>query len=135
MWSQRRRTGLPCAFEYGGDPLAAPNTHRLEAVASLPAFELVQHRRHDACPGRAYRVAQGDPGAIDIKFVTVVPSPALLHREHLAGKGLVELHEVDVVPAQARAFEQACDRWHRANAHRARMAACSGPADEVRHGF
>ena len=41
MWSQRRRTGLPCAFEYGGDPLAAPNTHRLEAVASLPAFELV----------------------------------------------------------------------------------------------
>src|SRR3546814_19683823 len=52
-------------------------------------------------------MAEGDTQAIDVELVEaavlLAPAPRLEHRQHLGGEGLVELDQVEVVPAQPRA--------------------------------
>src|SRR5215208_7323841 len=62
--SRRERPGGSCPLEKGGDALPAADTHRLEAIARLPALHLVQQRRHDAHAGRTDRMAERNARAV-----------------------------------------------------------------------
>src|SRR3546814_8970979 len=69
--------------------------------------QFAEHRGGDAGAGDADRMAEGDTRAIDVELVEaavlLAPAPRLEQRQHLGGEGLVELDQVEVVPAQARA--------------------------------
>ena len=46
------------------------------------------------------------PEPLTFSRLAIVPAPALQHRQHLRREGLVELDQVDVVPAQAGPLEE-----------------------------
>src|SRR3546814_4878004 len=82
----------------------------LQAVAGSTTAQFAEHRGGDAGAGDADRMAEGDTRAIDVELVEaavlLAPAPRLEQRQHLGGEGLVELDQVEVVPAQARAGEK-----------------------------
>src|SRR5690606_16666394 len=121
------------ALEDGGDALPPADAHRLEPVAAAAALELVEQGGHDAHTGGAHRVPEGDARAVDVELVLVVPVPALQHRQHLAGEGLVQLDEVHVPERQAGALEELLHGGDRPDAHDPRLAARRRPSHQVAH--
>src|SRR3546814_7114766 len=97
-------------FEDCGEALPAADAHGLQAVAGSTTAQFAEHRGGDAGAGDADRMAEGDTRAIDVELVEaavlLAPAPRLEQRQHLGGEGLVELDQVEVVPAQARAGEK-----------------------------
>src|SRR4029078_5091712 len=84
----------------------AADTHARQRVRALATIELVEERRHDACPARADRVTEGDRPAIDVDLVPIEAElPAV--RQRLGGERLVDLDEVEGLDRQLDAVEQA----------------------------
>src|SRR3546814_20065982 len=71
-------------------------------------------------------MAEGDTRAIDVELVEaavlLAPAPRLEQRQPLGGEGLVELDQVEVVPAQARAGEKPLPCSDRSDPHPRRLA-------------
>src|SRR3546814_8333459 len=63
-----------------------------------------------------------------VPAVIRAPPPGLEHRQDLGSEGFVELDQIDVVPAQARAREQPLDRRHGADAHARGITADGRPS-------
>src|SRR3546814_9747467 len=80
-----------------------------------------------------------DTRAIDVELVEaavlLAPAPRLEQRQHLGGEGLVELDQVEVVPAQARAGEKPLHCSDRSDPHPRRIATGRRPADEPAGGL
>ena len=116
-------------LEQRGQPLAAADAHRLQAVAGVAAVHLAQQGRQDAPAGRAHRVAEGDARAVDVGplEVAVGEAPLAGHRQHLAGERLVELDQVDVGELDVGLRQRLRRRRHRADAHGLRRHAGRRP--------
>src|SRR5579862_2851722 len=71
---------------------AAALAHRLEAVATSAALELVEERRHQAGTRAAERVTEGDRAAVHVHLAHV-GVVLLLPRQHDRGERLVDLDE------------------------------------------
>ena len=105
---------------------AAPMPPPMHMVTT-PIFALRRRPSSSRCARHARArhaigMADGDRAAIHIELV--VRNAELVGAiEHLAGEGLVQLPQIDVVDLQAVAFEQARHREHRADAHFVRLAA------------
>src|SRR5580698_3800480 len=103
----RRRDSGSCRrggggyFEDGGHALTAADAHGLQPESAAAPTELVQQGDHHAGTGGADGVAEGDARAVDVEPVLVVPAPTLQDAEDLAGEGLVEFDEFEVIEAQA----------------------------------
>ena len=80
-------------------------------------------------------MAKRNAGAVDVEFVPAIELPFLEYCQHLCGKGFVQLDQIEVVPAQARARKHLGDRRHRPNAHIRRVHASHGPALQEGHGL
>ena len=75
------------SLENGDVGLTPAFAHRLKAVASTGALELVQQCGHQPRAGGAERMSERDGPAVDVDFGEV-RSGFFLPREHHRGKGL-----------------------------------------------
>src|SRR3546814_11695002 len=127
------------AFEDCGEALPAAVAHGLQAVAGSTTAQFAEHRGGDAGAGDADRMAEGDTRANDVELVEaavlLAPAPRLEQRQHLGGEGLVELDQVEVVPAQARAGEKPLHCSDRSDPHPRRIATGPRPADDPAGGL
>ena len=57
------------ALDDHGHALAAADAHRLEAEGLVGVLEAVEQGGHDAGPGLAEGVAEGDGAAVDVELV------------------------------------------------------------------
>ena len=73
--------------------------HRLEAVSTAGALELVEQRDHEAGAGRAERVPERDRAAVDVDLLVFEVGLAQPRHRH-RGERLVDLDEVDVARLQ-----------------------------------
>src|SRR5262249_60768485 len=110
-------------FDDASGALAACDTHRLKTPLLVIGEEVVDQRRHDARPGTAKRVAEGDGAAVRVELLGVDAQFAD-YGEGLGGEGLVEFDDVDVLDGLAGAFQHLGDRGDGANAHDLRVTAC-----------
>src|SRR3546814_12580666 len=98
-----------------------------------------EHRGGDAGAGDADRMAEGDTRANDVELVEaavlLAPAPRLEQRQHLGGEGLVELDQVEVVPAQARSGEKQLHCSDRSDPHPRRIATGPRPAPKPTGGL
>src|SRR6185436_14466299 len=83
-------------FDDGGNALADADAHGREAVAAAAPFHFVQQRRHHPGAAAAERVSKGDGAAVDVQFIQIDAELARAG-EHLGSKGLVELHQIDLI--------------------------------------
>src|SRR4051812_7116611 len=119
-------------LEQRGQALPAADAHGLQPEPCTAAVHLPQQRRQDPATGRADRVAQRDPGAVDVHALEVGrrEAPLLGHREDLAGERLVELDQVDVLQLDAGLRQGLGGRRHGADAHRPRRHPAHAPRDQ-----
>src|SRR4051795_2572074 len=119
-------------LEQRGQALPAADAHGLQPEPCTAAVHLPQQRRQDPATGRADRVAQRDPGAVDVHALEVGRREAPLpgHREDLAGERLVELDQIDVLQLDAGLREGLGGRRHGADAHRPRRHPAHAPRDQ-----
>ncbi len=115
--ARRHRTALPSESLDDRDVgLAAALAHGLQPVAATGALQFAEERRHQARPGGADRMAQGDRAAVDVD--PLVGGPGLLHPgQHHGREGLVALEQVDVLDRQAAALQRVPGRPDRAGEH------------------
>ena len=122
------------ALERHGDRAAAAEAQRREAVAALPARELVEQRRHDPGPARADRVAERDRPAVDVDLVPVEAElPAI--GEGLGGERLVDLDQVERLDRQLDPVEQPADALDRGEEQPLRLDLGLGVADDPGQGL
>ena len=116
----------PCAA------LAAADAHRDDAPLGLAAGAFLQQVAGAACAGHAERMADRDRAAVDV-VLGRIDAELVARVEALAGEGLVQLPEVDVVDLEAVALQQLRHGEHRTDAHLVRLAARGRPGDEAAH--
>src|SRR5262249_7232173 len=94
---------LPCGLkplEYSCRSHASADAHRDDPVAALPPLQLGEELRGELGSGAAQGMAQGHRAAVHVHLRRVQPG-GLDDRQGLAGEGLVQLHEVDVLQREA----------------------------------
>src|SRR5512135_1247889 len=110
------------ALDDHGDPLAAADAHRDQAVALAGAMQFVHRLDRQDAPGGSDRVAQGDGAAVRIDLRGVEPE-VLADAQRLGRERLVGLDDVDLGDREAGLGERAADRAHWAEAHDLRVDA------------
>src|SRR5205809_904576 len=79
-------------------------------------------------------MAEGDGAAVDIEL-RLVDAELLGNGEDLAGEGLVDLDQIDVVQGEAGALQRDLRGRNRADAHDVRIAAGDAPGDDAAEGL
>src|SRR5215831_10934290 len=115
--------------------LATTDAHRFQAVARVAPLHFVQQGGENAGTGGRNGMAKRNTGAVDVEFVPAIELPFLEYCQHLRGKGFVQLDQIKVVPAHARARKYLGDCRHRSNAHIRRVYASHSPALQESHGL
>src|SRR5216684_6648373 len=121
--------GSSCSLDEPGGPHPAADAHRDEAVARLPATELVEHRADQARAAHPVGVTDRDRAAIGIEPLGV-DAEAVAAVDRLGGERLVQLDEVDVLEWDPDLPEELRHREHRPDAHLVRLARRDGEAAE-----
>src|SRR5262249_38290386 len=88
-----------CAFENGGDSLAAADTQRYQGAPAARARQLIECLDCQDAAGRPDRVAERDATAVRVGAVRG-QLQAAHHGQRLGGKGLVDFKDVDVFQIQ-----------------------------------
>src|SRR5258708_20674600 len=79
-------------------PLAAADTHGLQAEGPVPRLQVIDEGRHDTDAGHPERVAERDRAAMRVEPIHV-PVQLPGYRQHLQGERLVELYDLPVTAA------------------------------------
>src|SRR6478672_5291310 len=116
-------------LEQAGAALAAADAHGHDAPLGLAARTFLEDVASETRAGHAEGMADRDRAAVDV-VLGGIDAELVARVEALAGKGLVELPNIDVVDLQAGALQQLRDREHRADAHLVGLAAGRCPGDE-----
>src|SRR6266446_6591245 len=129
MRARGARSQLSVHLEQSRRPHAAADAHGDDGApgAAAPSFDqdMAGHTRSAHAKGMADR----DRAAVDIETF-LGDTKAIAAVEHLAGKGLVELPQIDIVDIEALARQQLGNGEHRADAHLVGFAACDREAPE-----
>src|SRR2546421_5669258 len=102
--------------EQGGDTLAPADAHRHDPPLGLAPLQLIGQLDGEDRAGGADRMAEGDGAAVRVDLFGIdfqLPDD----RDGLRRKGLVELHQIDVVDRHADFLEQVLDGENRRNPH------------------
>src|SRR5262249_48724698 len=127
-----RRLILLIDLERAGATLAATDARRHHAPLGLAPAAFLQGVDGGPGAGHAEGMADRDRAAIDVVLLGI-DAELVARIEALAGEGLVELPEIDVVDLQAMALEKLRHGVDRADAHLVGLAAGRGPGDEAAH--
>src|SRR5258708_27216982 len=114
--SKQESGGSAVDFEQACAALAATDAHGDDAPLGLAPTSLLQDVAGEPRAGHAEGMADGDRTAVDIVLLGI-DAELVARIEALAGEGLVELPNVDIVDLQAMTLQQF---WHgvdRADAH------------------
>src|SRR5207253_1629848 len=106
---------------------ASADAHRADDPAGAPALALDQGVAHHPGAAHAVRVADRDGAAVDVQRLRRDTEPVTAV-DDLDGEGLVQLPEVDLVPAEAEAFEEPRHGEHGADPHLVGLASRDGEA-------
>jgi hypothetical protein len=87
-----------------GGPWPTP-IHRAEGISTAGAAELVDEHRDQPGAAHAQRVAERDGTAVDV-HLRRIEAKLTDAGDRLAGEGLVELDEVEILDAEAGALER-----------------------------
>src|SRR5438093_7605471 len=120
------------ALEDRGDALAATDAQRREPVVLLALRELGDEREREPCAGGAERMAERDRPSVHVRPLSL-EAEVLLDGEILRREGLVDLDEVHVLDAQARAREGLTRRGRGADAHDVRVDSADAAGDDAGH--
>src|ERR1700716_1719600 len=137
----RRAAGVPCRSMPGGAglaidlkqaraALAAADAHRHDAPLGLAPTTLLQNVAGQPRAGHPEGVADGDRAAVDVVLVRI-DVELVAGIEALAGKGFVQLPEIDIVDLETLALQQLRHGEYRTNAHLVRLAARRRPGDKA----
>src|ERR1700682_666221 len=121
-------------FKQARAALAAADAHRHDAPLCLATAPLLQEVAGQPRAGHPERVADGDRAAVDVVLVGI-DAKLVTRIEALAGKGLGEFPNIDIVDFKTMALQQL---WHSedgADAHLVRLAARRRPGDKAAERF
>ena len=122
-------------FEDGGNTHAAADAQGGQALLGIGPFgHLMEQGDDDAGAGAADRVADGDGAAVDIDLLHVEAQLAG-HGDGLGGKGLVGLHQINVLDLKARLAHGLTAGGHGADTHDLGIHAAVAPAHQLGHGL
>src|SRR6202012_2229670 len=99
-----------------GATLAAADAHGHHAPLGLAAMAFLQDMASEARAGHAEGMADRDRAAVDVVLLRIDAEP-VARIKTLAGEGLVELPDVDIVDLQPMALEQLRHGEHRSDTH------------------
>src|SRR3954465_9264373 len=91
-------------FEQAGAALAAADAHRDDAPLGLAPAAFLQDVAGETRAGHAERMADRDRAAVDVVLLGI-DAELVARIETLAGEGLVELPEIDVVDLKAMTLQ------------------------------
>src|SRR5260370_32359009 len=111
-------------------PRATGVAHCHNAPLCLGATAFLEDVARKPRAGHPERVADGDRAAVDVVLVGI-DAKLVTGIEALAGKGLVELPNIDIVDFKTMALQQLRHRENRADAHLVRLAARRRPGDKA----
>src|SRR5689334_1288366 len=100
--------------------LTAADAHRHHAPLRLATRTFLQQMAGETRAGHAEGMTDRDRAAVDV-VLGGIDAELVAAVQALAGKGLVELPEIDVVDLQPGALQQLRDREHRTDAHLVRL--------------
>src|SRR5438874_12402952 len=103
--SHSRRSISAVDFEQTRAALAAADAHRHDAPLGLAAGAFLEEVAGETRAGHAEGMADRDRAAVDV-VLGGIDAELVARVEALAGEGLVELPEIDVVDRQAMALQQ-----------------------------
>src|SRR5688572_20209161 len=109
-------------FEQARAAHAAADAHGDDRVLGAAALAFLQDVAGEPRAGHAEGVADGDGAAVDVVLLRV-DAQLVAAVEALAGEGLVQLPQVDVVHLQAMPLQQARDGEDRPDAYLVGLAA------------
>uniref|UniRef100_A0A0N4Z3R5 PE-PGRS family protein n=1 Tax=Parastrongyloides trichosuri TaxID=131310 RepID=A0A0N4Z3R5_PARTI len=122
------------ALDDGGGAHSGADAEGGQASRPVGALQLVQQGAEDHAAGGAQRVAHGDGAAVHVH--PVVRHVQLLHEIHdHRGEGLVQLEQVDVADAHARAGQGLLRHGDRAGQHDGRLRTDRGRTDDAGAGL
>src|SRR5689334_4054928 len=104
--------GSAVDLEQAGAALAAADAHRHHAPLGLAARAFLQQMAGETGAGHAEGMADRDRAAVDV-VLGGIDTELVAAIQALAGEGLIELPQVDVVDLEAGALEQLRNREHR----------------------
>src|SRR3982074_2399283 len=125
-----RARGSAIDFEQARTALAAADTHGHDAPLRLAPASFLQDVAGQPRAGHAEGMTDGDRAAVDVVLVGV-DAELVAGIQALAGKGLIELPDVDVIDLQPLALQQFRHRVDRPDAHLVRLAARRRPGDKA----
>src|SRR6266481_3632932 len=123
-----RNAGSAVDFEQACAALAATDTHGDDAPLGLATTSLLQDVAGEPRAGHAEGMTDRDRAAVDIVLLGI-DAELVARIQTLAGEGLVQFPEVDIVDLEAMALQQLRHREHRADAHFVGLAARRRPGD------
>src|ERR1700684_3106206 len=98
----RRVRGARISALYGdGHSHPAADAETGKALLGITADHFMQQRHQDPATGRADGMTEGDGPAVDVDL-RGVPSHLTVDRYSLRGKGLIDLHQVQLLMRPAR---------------------------------
>src|SRR5258705_2604156 len=103
-------------LEQASRALAAADAHGDDGVFDAAPFALDQRVPGHACARHAVGVTDGDRSAIDVEAIHWDAEPVAAV-DDLAGEGLVQLPQADVLEVHARSLEETRHGEHGADAH------------------
>src|SRR5690554_5810152 len=116
-----RRMGGSVQFEQPGSAHAATDAHRHHYITHTAAAPLQQRMADHARAAHAERMADGDGSAVHIQAV-IGDTQVIAAIQHLAGEGLVDFPQADILDLEIEALQQPGDGVHRPDAHLLRLA-------------
>src|SRR3569623_2855311 len=122
--------GSAVDLEQASAALAAADAHVHDTPLGLAAGAFLQQMAGETGAGHAEGMANRDRAAVDV-VLGGIDAELVARVEALAGEGLVELPEIDVVDLQAVALQELRHREDRADAHLVRLAARGCPGDDA----
>src|SRR6266481_5013586 len=125
-----RNAGSAVDFEQACAALAATDAHGDDAPLGLAPASLLQDVAGEPGAGHAEGMTDRDRAAIDVVLLGI-DAELVARIEALAGEGLIELPEIDIVDLEAVALQQLRHGVDRADAHLVRLAARRRPGDEA----
>src|SRR6476659_11094189 len=112
--------------------LAATDAHGDDAPLGLAPASFLQDVAGEPRAGHAEGMTDGDRAAVDVVLLGI-DAELVARIEALAGEGLVQFPDVDVVDLQPMTLQQLRHGVDRADAHLVRLATRSSPGDEAAH--
>src|SRR5262245_5658034 len=125
---------LSCTLENTGGPHASTDAHGDQAVAGAPALHFIEQAGRQLGAGATEGMPERDRATVDVKSFRV-DREFLENRQHLRGKGLVQLDDVHLLQGETCLLEHLSHGGHGTDSKPLRLDAGYGKRHEACQGL